>query len=52
MIDEEQTCICVMVYNLALGAGMKIGDSVAIPEPQPKKIKLSHKEKVSAICFR
>ncbi|XP_059140737.1 tetratricopeptide repeat protein 5-like [Physella acuta] len=45
MIDEEQTCICVMVYNLAQGAGMKIGDSVAIPEPQLKKIKLSHKEK-------
>ncbi|CAL1537563.1 unnamed protein product [Lymnaea stagnalis] len=45
IIDEDQTCICVMVYNLAQGAGMKIGDSVAIPEPLMKKHSILHKGK-------
>ncbi|XP_005111071.1 tetratricopeptide repeat protein 5 [Aplysia californica] len=43
MMDEDQTCVAVTVYNLAQGAGMKIGDRMAIPEPCVKKVKLSHK---------
>ncbi|CAH1779557.1 unnamed protein product [Owenia fusiformis] len=32
-VDEEETCFPVNVYNVAPGYGVKIGDSVAIPEP-------------------
>ena len=46
-MDEEGTCVSVNVYNLAQGAGMKIGDRVAIPEPQVKKVKIMHKGSVS-----
>ncbi|KAH9515620.1 Tetratricopeptide repeat protein 5 [Bulinus truncatus] len=45
IIDEDQVCVCVTIYNLALGAGMKIGDTLAIPEPCMKKIKISHTDK-------
>jgi hypothetical protein len=44
MIDADRTTVVVTVYNLAQGAGMKIGDSVAVPEPLFKKVKVSHKE--------
>ncbi|BFZ12632.1 hypothetical protein BsWGS_15671 [Bradybaena similaris] len=43
LIDADKMCVAVTVYNLAQGAGMKIGDSVAIPEPVMKKVKVSHK---------
>ena len=33
MVDSEATCVAVNVYNIAPGYGVKIGDSVAIPEP-------------------
>lgn len=33
MVDKEETCIAVTLYNLAKGKGVIIGDSVAIPEP-------------------
>jgi len=43
MMDAADVCVAVTVYNLAPGAGMKIGDRVAIPEPLVKKVSLSHK---------
>ncbi|CAL1267202.1 unnamed protein product [Larinioides sclopetarius] len=33
MIDEEETCFCVNVYNMVQGKGVIIGDSVAIYQP-------------------
>lgn len=44
MVDENEDCLPVSVYNLSQGSGVKIGDSVAIPEPYLQKIKLSHKD--------
>ncbi|GFO20713.1 tetratricopeptide repeat protein 5 [Plakobranchus ocellatus] len=53
IVDEDQTAIAVMVNKLAQDAGMKIGDSVAIPEPQLKKVKVSHKEtEISFPCIQ
>jgi len=33
LIDSSGKCIAVSVFNLAVGKGMIVGDSVAIPEP-------------------
>ncbi|XP_061197158.1 tetratricopeptide repeat protein 5-like [Saccostrea echinata] len=43
MVDEEETCLPVTVYNMAQGCGVKIGDSVAIPEPYLQDVKVNHK---------
>lgn len=45
-MDKKGTCVSVMVYNLAEGKGVIIGDSVAIPEPFVTKVKFSYKGKV------
>lgn len=47
MVDNEETCIVVMVYNTADSWGVLIGDSVVIPEPQVKRHSITHKDKVS-----
>lgn len=47
MVDSEETCIVVMVYNTADSWGVLIGDSVVIPEPQVKRHSITHKDKVS-----
>uniref|UniRef100_A0A8C6KAT8 Tetratricopeptide repeat domain 5 n=1 Tax=Nothobranchius furzeri TaxID=105023 RepID=A0A8C6KAT8_NOTFU len=49
MVDSEETCIVVMVYNTADSWGVLIGDSVVIPEPNVKRHSIEHKDKVS-IC--
>ncbi|GFX14879.1 tetratricopeptide repeat protein 5 [Trichonephila clavipes] len=33
MIDEEESCFCVNVYNMVQGKGVIIGDSVVIHQP-------------------
>ncbi|XP_069686629.1 tetratricopeptide repeat protein 5-like [Periplaneta americana] len=45
LIDKEETCVAVTVYNLAQGKGVIIGDSVAIPEPYLAKICFKYKQK-------
>ncbi|XP_052233486.1 tetratricopeptide repeat protein 5-like isoform X2 [Dreissena polymorpha] len=45
MLDEAETCVPVNVYNLAQGSGVKIGDTVAIPEPFLQHVRVSHKGK-------
>ncbi|XP_076145736.1 tetratricopeptide repeat protein 5 [Alosa pseudoharengus] len=45
MVDSEETCCVVMVYNTADSWGVLIGDSVVIPEPQVKRHSVSHKDK-------
>ncbi|KAM8882339.1 tetratricopeptide repeat protein 5 [Synchiropus picturatus] len=44
MVDSEETCIVVMVYNTAFSWGVRIGDTVVIPEPQVKRHSITHKE--------
>lgn len=33
LVDSEDQCLPVTVYNMAVGSGFAVGDSVAIPEP-------------------
>lgn len=47
MVDSEETCIVVMVYNTADSWGVLIGDTVVIPEPQVKRHSIMHKDEVS-----
>lgn len=47
MVDSEETCLVVMVYNTADTWGVLIGDSVVIPEPNVKRHSIAHKDKVS-----
>lgn len=50
MVDSEETCLVVMVYNTADNWGVLIGDSVVIPEPNVKRHSITHKDKVSISC--
>ncbi|XP_028838844.1 tetratricopeptide repeat protein 5 [Denticeps clupeoides] len=45
MVDSEETCSVVMVYNSADSWGVLIGDTVVIPEPQVKRHSITHKDK-------
>ncbi|XP_019951073.2 tetratricopeptide repeat protein 5 [Paralichthys olivaceus] len=45
MVDSEETCMVVMVYNTANSWGVLIGDSVVVPEPQVKRHSITHKDK-------
>lgn len=47
MVDDDEICLPVTVYNIAQGSGVKIGDSVAIPEPYLQNVKVNHKNQVS-----
>lgn len=47
IVDSEETCIVVMVYNTADSWGVLIGDTVVIPEPQVKRNNITHKDEVS-----
>ncbi|KAL0970214.1 hypothetical protein UPYG_G00238800 [Umbra pygmaea] len=42
MVDSEETCCVVMVYNTADSWGVLIGDSVVVPEPQVKRHSVTH----------
>lgn len=48
MVDSEETCIVVMVYNMAHSWGVLIGDTVVIPEPLIKRNIITHKDEVGA----
>ncbi|KAG1714099.1 Tetratricopeptide repeat protein 5 [Nymphon striatum] len=45
IVDSQQSCFCVTVYNLAQGKGVIIGDSVAIPEPYIQKVQGKYENK-------
>lgn len=51
LVDSEETCFVVMVYNTANSWGALIGDTVVIPEPNVKRHSITHKEKVSISCM-
>nr|CAB3267345.1 tetratricopeptide repeat protein 5-like [Phallusia mammillata] len=42
IMDAEENCCAVTIYNLAEGKGMIIGDSVAIPEPVFSNVNVSY----------
>ncbi|XP_068164312.1 tetratricopeptide repeat protein 5 [Antennarius striatus] len=42
MVDSEEVCVVVMVYNSADGWGVLIGDTVVIPEPHVKQNSITH----------
>ncbi|RVE60483.1 hypothetical protein OJAV_G00181250 [Oryzias javanicus] len=44
MVDSEEACVVVMVYNAANSWGVLIGDSVVIPEPNVKRHSITHKD--------
>ncbi|XP_069507874.1 tetratricopeptide repeat protein 5 [Ambystoma mexicanum] len=48
LVDMENSCYAVMVYNMAESWGVLIGDSVAIPEPHLKHQEIQHKGKTFA----
>ncbi|KAG7462167.1 hypothetical protein MATL_G00199590 [Megalops atlanticus] len=45
MVDREEVCSVVMVYNTADSWGVLIGDTVVIPEPQVKRHSVTHKDR-------
>ena len=47
MVDSETTCVCVTMYNIGLEHGMKIGDTVAIPEPWCEDVSVQTESGVS-----
>lgn len=51
MVDSEETCIVVMVYNMAHSWGVLIGDTVVIPEPLIKRNIITHKDEVGVFLF-
>jgi hypothetical protein len=51
MVDKEETCMAVTVYNLAQGKGVIIGDTVAVPEPCLSKVHFKYKQKVRSDCI-
>ena len=46
MTDRKGHCVAVNLYNLAPGKGVIIGDSVAIAEPNFRRIDIKHKDQV------
>lgn len=53
MVDSENHCVPVTIYNMALGSGFAVGDSVAIPEPFCQETDFTENEQVFArlICI-
>lgn len=49
MVDSEETCCVVMVYNMADSWGVLIGDTVVVPEPQVKRHSITHNDKVHTL---
>ncbi|XP_026122525.1 tetratricopeptide repeat protein 5 [Carassius auratus] len=45
LVDSDENCCVVMVYNTADSWGVLIGDTVVIPEPQVKRHSVTHKDK-------
>jgi tetratricopeptide (TPR) repeat protein len=53
MTDRQGHCVAVNLYNLAPGKGVIIGDSVAIAEPNFRKINIAHIKQVTiTICTK
>jgi len=50
MVDTEATCCSVTVYNIIQGWGVKVGDSVAVPEPFLQRVDVQHQDQVSIIA--
>lgn len=49
MVDSENQCWPITVYNMAVGTGFAVGDSVAIPEPFCQETDFTEIDKVWCI---
>lgn len=45
-MDKNEDCVAVSVFNLAIGKGVIVGDSVALPEPYLEEVNLQLDEQV------
>ena len=46
-MDNEDQCLPVTVYNMAVGSGFAVGDCVAIPEPFCQETNFTENEQVN-----
>jgi len=44
LMDRQNQCCAVTIYNLSTDCGFNIGDSLAIPEPYVQDVDLQHKD--------
>lgn len=44
LMDKNEDCVAVSVFNLAIGKGVIVGDSVALPEPYLEEVNLQLEE--------
>lgn len=49
VVDKDGTCFPVTLYNLRTGAGVIMGDTVAIPEPYVQSTDFSENDKVLSV---
>lgn len=47
LVDNEDQCLPVTVYNMAVGSGFAVGDCVAIPEPFCQETNFTENEQVN-----
>ena len=47
LVDSEDQCLPVTVYNMAVGSGFAVGDSVAIPEPFSQETNFTENHQVN-----
>lgn len=50
-MDSEDRCLPVTVYNMAVGSGFAVGDSVAIPEPFSQETNFTENDQVNWVTI-
>lgn len=51
-MDSEDQCLPVTVYNMAVGSGFAVGDSVAIPEPFSQETNFIENDQVNGLTSK
>ena len=51
LVDSEDQCVPVTVYNMAAGAGFAVGDAVGIPEPFCQETNFTENDKVGGLTY-
>ena len=51
LVDSEDQCLPVTVYNMAVGSGFAVGDSVAIPEPFSQETNFTENDQVNWVTI-
>lgn len=52
LVDSEDQCLPVTVYNMAVGSGFAVSDSVAIPEPFCQETNFTEKDQVNGLTSK